>query len=131
MRKCSADVVWCDYGEACLGSSDLGVGSQGGGGGALEEMWVCLPGGDALTTDPLVPREIGEVCNYSLECVRGGVCVCVPPICTGGGETGRTCQLICDPTLINGCPSVGNVRPECTDLGTGRGFCDPSSLVEN
>jgi hypothetical protein len=104
-----------------------GFGGQGGAGGAVEEeIWVCLPGD--LSNPNFIPRIIGQVCEYSVECVRGGVCVCIPgATCSGQGKNGPTCEELCDPTVVNQCPR----GLACTDLGTGRGFCDPSSFEGN
>jgi hypothetical protein len=150
MKVCSAEQVRCGNGAACLESaqalSDLegfggssgaggqggmgGMGGEGGVGGAAPELWLCLPG--QLEYPEYFPRDIGFLCDFSLDCVLGGVCVCIPgATCEGEGRNGPTCQRICDPTTINECPRVAEVAPECTDLGDGRGFCDPTTIVLN
>jgi hypothetical protein len=87
---------------------------------------VCLPG--RLENPNFIPRIIGQVCDYSIDCVLGGVCVCVPgETCEGQGKTGPTCEELCNPDIANQCPR----GQACTDLGTGRGFCDPSTITEN
>jgi hypothetical protein len=30
--------------------------------------------------------------------------------------------------MLNECPVILEVQPECTDLGEGRGFCDPTTV---
>ena len=110
------------------GSGGLGgsAGMGGAGGGSEEELWVCLPG--FLQNTDYIPRVIGQVCEYSVDCVRGGVCVCIPgATCSGQGKNGPTCEELCDPSVINQCPR----GLACTDLGTGRGFCDPSTFDGN
>jgi len=104
-----------------------GTDGEGGvGGQAEEEVWVCLPGD--LNNPDFIPRIIGQVCDYSVDCVRGGVCVCIPgATCSGQGKNGPTCEELCDPTVVNQCPR----GLACTDLGTGRGFCDPSTFEGN
>lgn len=120
-------------GASGAGGSD-GAGATGGaggiGGGGQEALWVCLPGGDQLQTDEIRGASaFGEQCDYSLECERGGVCVCIPgAICSGEGKNGPTCQRVCDPSEVNQCPGVNDIRPACTDLGDGRGFCDPTTI---
>lgn len=148
LKQCSPDVVRCENGESCLRTSDLGLGGAGGEGGAggaggvagaggvggaqEEEFWVCLPGAGQLETSEILPRVTGQVCDFSIECALAHVCVCIPgATCTGEGRNGPTCQWLCDPTLINECPRIGDIQPECTDLGTGRGFCDPSTIQSN
>lgn len=118
-----------DGGSAGFG----GTGGLGGVGGSFDdEIWVCLPGGNFLETSELVVRMIGQVCDYSIECERGGVCVCIgSATCSGQGKTGPTCERLCDPTVINECPRFGDIQPQCTDLGTGRGFCDPDTVTGN
>ncbi len=158
MQQCSAEVVFCDDNQACLRSAAVstglggaagtggeggasGAGGAGGGAGGIaggggiggesgEALWVCLPGGDQLQTDEIRgAAEFGEQCDYSLECERGGVCVCIPgAICSGEGRNGPTCQRVCDPTEVNQCPGINDIRPACTDLGDGRGFCDPTTI---
>jgi hypothetical protein len=157
MKTCSPDVVRCDNLEACLRTSEVGFGGAGGAGGEAgqggvgglggsggeagqagsggsggaggevdEEVWVCLPGD--LQSPDFIPRVIGQVCDYSVDCVRGGVCVCIPgATCAGQGKNGPTCEELCDPSVINQCPR----GLACTDLGTGRGFCDPSTFEGN
>ncbi len=159
MKVCDADQVRCGNGAACLESvevlSDLegiggssgaggeggmggeagaggagGIGGIGGVGGAAPELWLCLPG--ELENPEYRPGDIGFLCDFSLDCVLGGVCVCIPgATCEGEGRNGPTCQRICDPTAINECPRVAEVAPECTDLGDGRGFCDPTTIMLN
>ena len=74
--------------------------------------------------------DVGQVCDYSLDCEVGGVCVCIPgATCEGEGKNGPTCQRLCDPTIINQCPGINDIQPECTDLGDGRGFCDPTTIA--
>ena len=95
-----------------------------------EEVWVCLPG--HLEKLDYFPRDIGQVCDYSLDCQLGLICVCIPgATCAAGseGRNGPTCQRLCDPSMINECPRVLDLQPECTDLGDGRGFCDPTTVV--
>jgi hypothetical protein len=93
---------------------------------------VCMP--ERLENPEYPSLDVGQVCDYSLDCGddTGLVCVCIPgAICEVGseGRNGPTCQRLCDPTEVrNECPSLGDLRPECTDLGTGRGFCDPTTV---
>lgn len=145
MAECDPEIILCRDGQACLRSSEVGgvgAGGAGGMGGAAgdggrsgspnEEIWVCLPGGRQLATgdDGLVERDIGQLCDYSLECVRGALCVCVPgATCSGEGKNGPTCQRVCDPSEINQCPRVADIQPECTALEDGRGFCDLTTLT--
>ncbi len=110
------------------GAGGLGgsAGMGGAGGGSEEEIWVCLPG--FLQNTDYVPRVIGQVCEYSIDCVRSEVCICHPgATCSGQGKNGPTCEELCDPTVLNQCPR----GLACTDLGTGRGFCDPSTFDGN
>jgi hypothetical protein len=135
MKQCGIEVIRCDKGESCLQSSELP--SEGDGGvdagsdaGTDDEIWVCLP--EELEDPNYVPRDLGQVCDYSIDCLGvpggGGVCVCIPgATCEGEGRNGPTCQRLCDPTN-NQCPRVVDLQPQCTDLGTGRGFCDPTTL---
>ncbi len=99
---------------------------MGGAGGT--DFWVCLPGELAIVGfEPVV---IGGVCTYSLDCVRGGICVCLDgQDCDLENEnrTGPVCVEICDPTMVNRCP----FQQACTDLGNGRGFCDPTTSQPN
>ena len=101
-----------------------GVGGVGGVGGAIEEqIWVCSPGGDRLNTDKFTPRIIGSPCDFSIECVRGGVCVNSPgDMCSAQGlERPTCCREACDPANpSNACEFIGLA---CIDLGDGRGFC--------
>jgi hypothetical protein len=154
MKVCDAEQVRCGNGASCLESADVvydlegtggmggdggvggdggaggigGIGGIGGVGGAAPELWLCLPG--QLENPEYFPRDIGFLCDVSLDCVLGGVCVCIPgATCEGEGRNGPTCQRICDPTAINECPRVAEVAPECTDLGDGRGFCDPTTII--
>lgn len=161
MKQCSADIVRCDDGEACLEASPLdlgtggaggtggtgatggagGAGGEGGRGGAGgdagtgEELWVCLPG--RLEDPGYNAREIGTICDYSLDCVVGAVCICIRgATCDGSeGTNGPTCQRICDPNVLNQCPIINvadqQLQLQCTDLGNGRGFCDPTSSNVN
>ncbi len=142
MRQCSADTVQCDSGESCLraqeassdggadagadagADTDAGVGTDAG---TDEEVWACLPG--SLEIPGFIPRILGQVCDVSLDCELGAICVCIPgATCEGEGKNGPTCQRLCDPTILNQCPQVNNFQPLCTDLGDGRGFCDPTTL---
>jgi|GEM_PF-2200898 len=156
-EECQAETVFCEDGEACLQSGELstgtggtggagatgGVGGTGGAGGTGgvggtggagpdagtgDQLWVCLTGD--LQKQDYFPRIIGQICEVSLDCEVGLVCVCIPgAICAGEGKNGPTCQRLCDSSIINQCPRVNDVQPECTDLGNGRGFCDPTTLV--
>jgi hypothetical protein len=152
-EQCELETVYCEDGEACLQSSELpqgtggtgGTGGAGGAGGAggtagmggaggtgadagiEDELWVCLTGD--LEKPDYFPRSIGDV---SLDCELGTVCVCIPgATCEAGseGRNGPTCQRLCDPNVINQCPRINDLQPECTDLGNGRGFCDPTTLI--
>lgn len=98
-----------------------GIGGFGGGGSAEDELWVCLPGGDRLNTSAFMPRIIGSPCNFSIECVRGGLCVFSPgDMCAGQGLEGPTCCLeACDPDNFNQCP----FGFACIELEEGRGYC--------
>jgi hypothetical protein len=145
MELCNPDVVvLCEDGQSCLKTSDatLGAGGTGGSGGeggaggvgaagaggTGGTLWVCLPG--ELQIPGFVPQDFGQPCDYSLDCVVGGVCVCTPGAnCEPGSEDGPTCQRLCDPTTINQCPRINDLQPECTPLGDGRGFCDLSTLI--
>ena len=105
-----------------------GAGGVGGGDGT-DEIWVCLPG--HLENPDYVPRDILDQCEYSLDCDVGLICVCLPgAICDPDDplKSGPTCQRLCDPTMLNECPVILAVQPECTDLGEGRGFCDPTTV---
>jgi hypothetical protein len=107
-----------------------GSGGQGGVGGAGEdEIWVCLPGALNLQTTEIIPRVTGSPCDYSIECMVGGVCVFNPAgMCSGQGLEGPTCcGELCNPEIANQCPG-GLV---CIDLGTGRGFCGPAVAEGN
>ncbi|MGB5547220.1 MAG: hypothetical protein WBM74_11675, partial [Polyangiales bacterium] len=104
------------------------AGGEGGVGGAEEEIWLCLPG--RLEYPEYFPREVGFLCEYSLDCELGLICVCIPgATCEGEGRNGPTCQRICNPGVLNECPQVVDIKPECTDLGDGRGFCDPTTIM--
>lgn len=148
MQRCDQDIVLCEPDlEACLRSSDLGFGGAGGMGGMDtgtdadagvdaedEEIWVCLPG--QLENPDYIPIRIGTgvICKYSIDCQLGGVCVCLPGAnCQqdSPGQNGPTCQEICDPTGPNRCQLIFGALPQCTDLGTGRGFCDPTTVTPN
>ncbi len=148
MKRCDVDTVRCepDF-EACLLSSDIGVGGTGGeagfggvggaagtGGSSMDidagpvdpeagEIWVCLPG--RLENPDYFPRVRGQVCDYSIDCGVGLVCVCTEgATCSGQGKDGPTCEELCDPDVVSLiCPDQ---RP-CIDLGTGRGYCEPLS----
>jgi hypothetical protein len=56
-------------------------------------------------------------------CIPGAICDPDDPL-----RSGPTCQWLCDPSTINGCPQILNIQPACTDLGDGRGFCDPTTI---
>jgi hypothetical protein len=154
MKVCEPEQVRCASEASCLESADVlydlegiggssgaggeggmggeggigGIGGIGGVGGAAPETWLCLPG--QLENPEYFPRDFGFVCDFSLDCELGGVCVCIPgATCEGEGRNGPTCQRICDPTLINQCPTVAELTPQCTDLGDGRGFCDPTTIM--
>jgi hypothetical protein len=125
----------CDAFGTALCTLDFGgAGGAGGAGGVgggdgTEEIWVCLPG--HLENPGYVPRDILEQCEYSLDCDVGLICVCLPgAICDPDDplKSGPTCQRLCDPTMLNECPVILEVQPDCTDLGEGRGFCDPTTV---
>jgi len=158
MRQCGPEVVHCQDGESCLRSEELpdqgtggaggdgGAGGEGGAGGAggqgaaggaggeggaggVDEIWVCLPGD--LEKPDFVPRGLLDLCDYSLDCELGLLCVCIPgAICNPDDplRSGPTCQRLCDPSMINQCPRILELQPECSDLGDGRGFCDPTTI---
>lgn len=151
LETCSVETVFCENGRSCLQTEPLpdgaggaggdaglggaggmaGMGGEGGmGGGGEERLWVCMPGD---VQDPnFVPRIIGQICSYSIECEVGAVCVCIPgATCEGEGKNGPTCQRLCNSAMINQCPQILDIQPDCTDLGDGRGFCDPTTLVNN
>jgi len=146
--------VRCDEAQACLRASELGAGGTGGAGGAAgvggeggaggaggvggeggaggageAELWVCLPGALNIQSSEIIPRVTGSPCDYSIECMVGGVCVYNPVgMCSGQGMEGPTCCAeLCNPDIVNQCP--GDFV--CIDLGTGRGFCGPSTFEEN
>jgi hypothetical protein len=154
MKVCSAEEVRCDSGASCLESAEAlddldgigggsgaggqggmggeagagGLGGLGGMGGAPPGLWLCLPG--ELENPDYFPRDIGFVCDVSLDCVFGAVCVCVPgATCEGEGRNGPTCQRICNLGASQPCPNVADLTPQCTDLGDGRGFCDPTTIM--
>jgi len=154
MKVCDVEQVRCGNGTACLESAEVlfdpdgiggsagaggqggmggeagagGEGGIGGVGGAEPELWLCLPG--QLENPDYFPRDIGFLCDVSLDCVLGGVCVCIPgATCEGEGRNGPTCQRICDLGASQPCPNVADLTPQCTDLGDGRGFCDPTTIM--
>ena len=153
LETCDVETVFCETGESCLQTEPLsdgaggaggdagaggaggaggmgGMGGMGGVGGAEDQLWVCLPG-DVQDPD-FVPRIIGQICSYSIECEVGAVCVCIPgATCEGEGKNGPTCQRLCNSAVINQCPQILDIQPECTPLGDNRGFCDPTTLVNN
>ncbi len=107
---------------------EAGAGGEGGVGGA-DELWVCLPG--HLEKPDYVPAGILDQCDYSLDCDLGLICVCLPgAICNPDDplKSGPTCQRLCNPAILNECPMVFELQPDCTDLGDGRGFCDPTTI---
>ena len=149
MRRCDPDVILCEPDlEACLRSGDLGAGGGGGAGGTdgginpdagtePQEVWVCLPR-QLENPPPEYPGPIrigsGVFCEYSMDCELGGICVCPEGAnCERDtpGQNGPTCQQVCDPTGPNLCPLVFGALPQCTPLDTGRGFCDPTTLIPN
>jgi hypothetical protein len=147
--QCGPEVVHCEDGEACVLSEELpegaggmggnggaggmaGTGGMGGAGGAAgdPELWVCLPGD--LENPDFVPADLRDQCDYSLDCDLGLICVCIPgAVCDPDDplRSGPTCQRLCDPSMVNECPRVLDLQPECTDLGDGRGFCDPTTIA--
>ena len=157
MKKCSPEVVRCEDAQACLQSSEAGFGGAGGmggepgaagsggvgggggaggeggaggvGGAGEEGVWVCLPGALNIESSEIIPRVTGSPCDYSIECMVGGVCVFNPVgMCSGQGMEGPTCCAeLCNPDIVNQCPAPF----VCIDLGTGRGFCGPTSFEEN
>ena len=114
-----------------------GMGGSGGfgGGDGTPELWVCLPG--YLEKVDYVPATLFEICDYSLDCDLGLICVCIPGANCDPEDalrSGPSCQALCDPSL-NNCPVVPGSDPgepsrqfPCTDLGYDRGFCDPTSV---
>jgi hypothetical protein len=121
-----------DAGTDADGGTDPDGGTDADGGadadaGTEEVIWTCLPG--RLEIPGYLPRIIGQVCDVSLDCELGAVCVCIPgATCEGEGKNGPTCQRLCDPSILNQCPQVNDIQPQCTELGDGRGFCDPTTL---
>ncbi len=98
-------------------------------GGGAPPLYVCLPG--QLEKPDYVPAELLDLCDYSLDCDLGLVCVCIPgAICDIDDplQSGPTCQRLCEPLSVNQCPRVLEFQPQCTDLGDDRGFCDPTTL---
>ena len=111
-----------------------GAGGEGGEGGAgggdgNDDLWVCLPG--RLENPDYVAADLLEQCDYSIDCDLGLICVCLPGANCDPDDplkSGPTCQRICDPMVLNECPAFQEVQPQCTDLGDGRGFCDPTTI---
>ena len=142
LLTCEPDMVRCDNGQACVQGATFdntgGAGGEGGGGeagsggaggaggtGVPTDFFVCLPG-EELDAQDFEPVEIGQPCMVSLDCTFGGICVCL----TGQNcdlddseRDGPVCVEVCDPTMVSRCP----FQQVCTDLGNGRGFCDPDS----
>jgi hypothetical protein len=90
---------------------------------------VCLPG--QLENPDYVPRDLLEQCDYSLDCDIGLICVCLPGANCDPDDplrSGPTCQRICDPALGQCSAIPGFEGAQCTDLGDGRGFCDPTTI---
>ncbi len=135
LNTCTADVVRCDDDEACVQgeglSSDGGVDGGAGADAGVEggaDFWVCLPG--ELDDEDFTPVPIGGVCTYSIDCEVSGICVCLAgQDCDieNANRTGPVCVEVCDPTAANRCPFL----QACVDLGTGRGFCDPTTASPN
>ena len=125
MNTCTEGTVTCERDEACVqGEGNVGAGGAGGGAGGATGLFVCLPGD--LDAEGFEPVEILGVCTYSLDCVRGGVCVCLQgQECDPENDdrTGPICVEVCDPTMVNRCP----LQQACVDLGNGSGFCDPTT----
>ena len=95
------------------------------GGAADDEVWVCLPGARGIQSSEIIERNPGVQCDRSIECVREHICVCIPgAICSGQGKQGPTCEQACDPDAGLQCAR----GLQCTALGPGRGFCDPSTF---
>jgi hypothetical protein len=135
LNTCAADIIRCDDGEACVqgeglpsdGGVDGGVDADAGVEGETD-FWVCLPG--ELNDENFTPVLIGAVCTYSIDCELGGICVCLDgQDCNFDNvdRTGPVCVEVCDPTAANRCP----FQQACADLGTGRGFCDPTTAQAN
>lgn len=140
MQRCTQDQVRCASGASCLRAREVGAdpgtdgGTDGGAGtggdmdAGTEPLYACLPA--RLEIPGYVPRILGQVCDVSLDCELGAICVCIPgAICEGEGKNGPTCQRLCDPTILNQCPIINNIQPQCTDLGDGRGFCDITTVT--
>ena len=100
-----------------------GAGGEGGAGGSLvpTDFFVCLPG-EQLQAPEFEPVEIGQLCEVSLDCTFGGICVCPEDencALDDPEREGPLCLEICDPTMVSRCP----FQQPCLDLGDGRGFC--------
>lgn len=139
LLTCTEDMVQCEGLEACVagetfvvdGGVDGGVPEDGGVDGGADPdagvetgLYVCLPGN--LNDPDFEPVEIDGLCTYSLDCVVGGICVCLEgQNCDleDSERDGPVCVEICDPTMVNRCP----FQQACSDLGNGRGFCDPDT----
>lgn len=142
LETCAADMVRCDNLQACVegvtfapvgGTGGDGAGGHAGAGGTggsagtgtPTDFFVCLPG-EELDAEGFEPVEIGQPCTVSLDCTFGGICVCLEgQNCDldNSQRDGPVCVEICDPTMVSRCP----FQQVCTDLGNGRGFCDPRS----
>ncbi len=143
LSTCTADIIRCDDGQACVQGE--GLPSDGGVDGGLDagvdggtdadsgvegeaDFWVCLPG--ELDNEDFTPVLIGEVCTYSIDCELGGICVCLDgQNCDleNVDRDGPVCVEACDATVVSLCP----FQQACLDLGNGRGFCDPASTPTN
>jgi len=135
LSTCTADMVRCDDGQACV--QGAGLFSDGGVDGGADadagvegeaDFWVCLPG--ELNNEDFTPVLIGDVCTYSIDCELGGICVCLDgQDCdlANADRTGPVCVEVCDSTVVSRCP----FEQACVDLGNGRGFCDPTLAPTN
>ncbi len=117
-NTCSADTVICDREEACVPGGDVSDQPE------PDDLWVCLPGAQDLANDIEIVEVLG-ICTYSLDCVRGAICVCLDTQnCDPEDEsrTGPICVQVCEPDVTL-CP----LSQDCVVLDDGTAFCDPTT----